>query len=184
MINQKEFAATALDSGKKAFVVHMAYLGSKITIDLAWESQITLLITEKFVIPAKYLDYADVFLEKLATELSERTNINKYFIDLELGKQLPYGSIYSLRPVELKTLKTYNKTNLANSFLCPSKSPANIPILFTQKLDGIFCLYIDYYDLNNPIIKNHYSLPLIRESLNYLNYDKQFTRLDLTSAYQ
>lgn len=32
MIGQKEFAAAALDSGKKAFVVHVAYLDAKMSL--------------------------------------------------------------------------------------------------------------------------------------------------------
>ena len=38
-------------------------------------------------------------------------------IELEKGKQPSFGLIYSLRPVELEILKTYIKTNLANSFI-------------------------------------------------------------------
>ena len=68
-------------------------------------------------------------------ELSENTEMNKYAIKLEEDKQLLFGPIYSLGPVELETLKIYIKTNLANGFIRPSKSPAGVLILFDRKPD-------------------------------------------------
>ena len=68
-------------------------------------------------VPAKYLDFADVFFPDLASELPEHTGINDYAIKLVDGQQPPYGPIYSLRPVELETLKTYIEVNLANGFI-------------------------------------------------------------------
>ena len=43
-------------------------------------------------------------------ELPENTSMNEYAIELIEGKQLPYGPIYALSPVELETLKTYIET--------------------------------------------------------------------------
>ena len=42
-------------------------------------------------------------------ELPELTGINNYAIDLTENKQILYGLIYSVGPVELETLKTYIK---------------------------------------------------------------------------
>ena len=86
-------------------------------IHLAKKAQLALLITKEVTVPIKYLDFADLFLEKLANVLSEQTRANEYAIKLEEGKQPPYGPIYSLGLVELKTFKTYIKTNLANGFI-------------------------------------------------------------------
>ena len=85
--------------------------------------------------------------------------------------------------MELKTLKTYIKTNLANGFIWPLKSPADTPILFIQKPDSSLRLCVDYRGLNNLTMKNRYLLPLIGESLDRLGRAKWFTQLDLTSAY-
>ena len=115
--------------------------------------------------------------------LSERIEFNEHVIDLEDGKQLPYGPIYSLGLVELETLKTYIKTHLKTGFIRPSKSPAGAPILFDKKSDGSLRLCVDYRGLNNLTIKNRYPLPLIGESLDRLGRAKRFTQLDLTSAY-
>ena len=58
-----------------------------------------------------------VFSKKLAEVLPERTEINKYAIELLKDKKLLYGPIYSPGPVELETLKIYIKRNLANVFI-------------------------------------------------------------------
>ena len=175
-----------MDENVKAFVVYMnsLSLGSKITIHLAWKAQLALLLAEKVIILAKYLDFADVFSKESAEVLPKRTGINKDVIELEKGKQSPYESMYSLGPMKLKILKTYIETNLANGFIRPSKSPADAPILFVWKLEGSFCLCFNYWGLNNLMIKNRYPLPLIGESLDWLKQAKCFTQLDLTSAYQ
>ena len=153
------------------------------TIHPARKAQLALLLAEKVTVPVEYSDFADVFSEKSANVLPERTGANEHAIKLEEGKQPPYRPIYSLGPVELKTLKTYIETNLANGFIRISKSPAGAPILFIRKPNNSLRLYVDYQGLNNLTIKNWYPLLLIGESLNQLGQAKQFTQLDFTSAY-
>ena len=85
--------------------------------------------------------------------------------------------------MELETLKTYIETHLKTGFIQLSKSPASAFILFDKKSDNSFCLCMDYWGLNNLIIKNQYLLPLIKKSLDWLNQAKRFTQLDLTSVY-
>ena len=93
--------------------------------------------------------------------------MNEHAIKLEEGKQPPFGPIYSLGPVELETLKTYIKTNLANVFIRLSKSLAGAPIFFDWKPSGSLCFCVDYWGLNNITLKNRYPLPLIEESLDW-----------------
>ncbi len=92
-------------------------------------------------VPNGYADFANVFSPKLAAELPEHTGINDHTIELVDDQQPPYGSIYSLGPVELETLKAYIENNLASGFIRPSKSPARASILFDKKLDRNFDLY-------------------------------------------
>ena len=163
----------------------MATFFSSIEVHLDWEIQIAALIADKasVTIPVEYSDFEDMFFKESATMLPEHTKINMYAIDLEEGKQTPYRLIYSLELLELETFKTYIKTNLANSFIYPSKSPAGAPILFNKKSDRSLRLYVNYQGLNNITIKNRYPLLLVGESFNCLSRAKQFTQLDLTSAY-
>ncbi len=116
-------------------------------------------------------------------ELPENTGINEHAIELIERKQLPYEPIYALSPVELETLKTYIEIHLKTGFIRPFKPPARASILFDKKLDGSLRLYVDYRGFNNLTIKNRYPLPLIDEFLDRLARAKQFTQLDLISAY-
>ena len=106
-------------------------------------------------VPAEYSNYSDVFSAEYVAELSENYGINEHVIKLEEGKQPLFGSIYSLRPVELETLKTNIKTILANGFIRPSKSSAGALILFNRKLDRSLRFYMDYRGLNNLTIKTN-----------------------------
>ena len=187
LVGKKEFAAAALDPEHETYVVHVASLGStpSLNVHSSRRPQISGLIAEEAPtkVPAEYSDFADVFSPDLASELPEHTGINDHAIELVDGQQPPYGPIYSLGPVELEILKAYTETNLANGFIRPSKSPAGALILFDRKSDGFLRLCVDYRGLNNLTIKNRYPLPLIGESLDRLGRAKQFTQLNLTSAY-
>ncbi len=74
-------------------------------------------------VPSKYTDFVNVFSPKLTAELLEYTEFNDHVIKLVDDQQLSYSPIYSLKDVELKTLKTYYENNLAYSFIKPFKSP-------------------------------------------------------------
>ena len=124
-----------------------------------------------------------MFSKKLANVLSEQTKVNAYNIELGASKQPPYGLIYSLRLIRLKTIKIYIQTNLTNSFIWASKSLADTLNLFVYKPNDSFYLYVNYQKLNNPTIKNLYPLPLIGKFLDWLGWAKSFTQLDLLNTY-
>ena len=67
--------------------------------------------------------------------------------------------------MKLEMLKTYIKNNLANGFIGLSKSPIRASIFFDKKLNESLKLCMDYYSLNNLIVKNWYPLSLVRELL-------------------
>ncbi len=131
----------------------------------------------------EYANFADVFSPKLTIKLPKHTEINDYAIELVDDWQPSYGPIYSLKPVELETLKAYIKNNLASGFIRPSKSPIGALILFDKKPDSSLRLCVDYQGLNNLTIKNWYPLPLVGESLDRLGRARHFTQLNLTNAY-
>ena len=187
LVDLKKFVIAALDADSETFAMHVAIQeqeemvmdpGRKAQIKAQSEAkkgvqiqdkaQVGALLFDKALteVLAEYFDYNDVFLAENAAELPENTGMNEHAIEPKEDKQPPFGSIYSLGPVELETLKTYIETNLANGFIRPSKSPAGAPILFDRKPDRSFRLCVDYRGLNNITIKNRYPLPLIGESLN------------------
>ena len=100
------------------------------TIYPARKAQIASLLNKKVIVLAKYLDFANVLSKKSAKVLPEQSAVNEHTIKLKKSKQPTYGPIYNLSPLELKILKTYIETNLANGFIQPSKSFACAPILF------------------------------------------------------
>ena len=194
LVGKKEFAAVTLDPESEIFIIHVASLSSdaspsfsplKLDFHLSHRPQVSGLIAEEasIKVPAKYSDFVDIFSPDLVSELSKYTGINDHAIELVDSQQPPYGPIYSLRLVELETLKTYIETNLANGFIRPFTSLAGTPILFDRKSDNSLRLCVDYQGLNNLTIKNRYPLPLIGELLDRLGRAKQFTQLNLTSAY-
>ena len=186
IVDPKEFVIAALDVDSETFMVHVAIRErEKMPVHSKRQAQVGVLLFDKAPteVPAKYSDYSDVFSAENVAELPENTGMNEHAIELEEGKQPPFGLIYSLGLVELETLKTYIETNLANGFIRPSKFPAGAPILFDRKPDGSLRLCVDYRGLNNITIKNRYPLPLIGESLDRLGRARRFTQLDLTNAY-
>lgn len=125
-------------------------------------------------VPTKYISYTNVFSFDSAMELSENTRINKYLIDLVDSKQSLYRSIYALRPVELETLKTYIEIYLKTGFIRSSQSPISASIPFEKMFHSSLRLYVNYWYLNNLIIKNQYLLLLISESSDGLDHTKHF----------
>ena len=161
-------------------MVHVAALEASLAgmaFHPLWAAQISALIQNKALtkVPLKYANYPDVFSFNLAMELPKNTGINKNAIKLQDDQQPAYGSIYSLEPVELETLKTYIETHLKTGFIWLFKSPAGALILFDKKPDGSFWLCVDYQDLNNLTIKNRYLLPFIGEALDWLGRATRFT---------
>ena len=183
LISKKEFAKVALDENFETFVVHIVFLNLTPGLHPNRAAQIASLLTKKVKILEEYLDFVNVFSEEKTLVLPECIRLNKYTIKLKDGKQPPYWLIYNLDTLKLKTLKIYTKTHLKTGFIWLFKSLAGALILFDKKLDGSLRLYVDYQALNNLIIKNRYSLPLIRKLLDQLGQAKRFIHLDLTSAY-
>ena len=86
-----------------------------------------------------YLKFLDVIEEKRALVLPKITEWNQYTIKLQNDQQIFYKLIYSLGLRQLETLKTYIKTNFANSFIQLLKYPAGALVFFGKKPDSSFC---------------------------------------------
>jgi len=79
----------------------------------------------------RYKDYMDVFREDRAETLAPHRAI-VHAIDLKPGFNIPYGTIYNLSEVEIKTLKGYIESNLANGFIERSSLPASALIIVAK----------------------------------------------------
>ena len=100
-------------------------------------------------------------------------------IDLIPDAELPLSRTFPLSPTEQQELDEFLWENLANSRICPSKSPVGAPVFFVKKKDGSLCLVQDYCKLNNVTVKNSYPLPFISDVLSRLRKAQWFTGLDL-----
>ena len=61
----------ALDENFEAFIVYMALFISKIIIHLVCKALMALFIIEKIFVLAKYADFANIFLKKVAKIMLE-----------------------------------------------------------------------------------------------------------------
>ncbi len=100
--------------------------------------------------------------------------MNKHTIKLIDGKQSPYGPIYILSPVKLKTLKIYIEIYLKTGFIQLSKSPTYAPILSNKETNSSSRLCINSWSLDDLTIKNWYPFLLIDKALDQLDWAKQF----------
>ena len=147
IVDPKKFVIAAIDVNNKTFVVHVAIRKwEEMPVHSKKQAQVRVLLFDKAPteVPAENSDYSDIFSAENAAELPENTRINKHAIKLEEDKQPSFGPIYNLRLVELETIKTYIKINLANSFSKPFESLVGIPIFFNKKPDRSLHLCIDY----------------------------------------
>lgn len=139
LVSKKEFAGVELDPKSEIFVIHITLLSfvtlsnfSLFNIYLFRKSQIAGIIAKKALtkILNKCINFADVFSLDLIFKLFNHTGINNYTLELVNGQQPPYRPITSLVPIELKTLKAYIGTNLANGFpMDLSDQPSLLPML-------------------------------------------------------
>ena len=117
------------------------------------------------VLSKEYHEFLDVFSRQLADTLSPHQP-HDHHICLKLRSQLIFESLYDMSRDELLVLKKYLDNNLIKEFIQASFFSAAFSVLFVCKSrDGLwFC--VDYRGFNVIMIKNCYSLPLIRKILN------------------
>jgi len=80
-------------------------------------------------------------------------------------------------------LQNYLNNALVKGWIQHFVSSAEVSVLFTSKKDSSLWLCVDYCELNRITVKNHHSLPLISETLNWLSGAKIFIKLDLKDVY-
>jgi hypothetical protein len=134
------------------------------------------------IVPPEDHRFLLLFLEAEANKLPLH-HLYDHHIPLNEESILPFGPIYSLSRTEQEALRKCLDKNLSKGFICISSSPAGAPILFIKKGNGSLFLCVDYRGLNEGTIKNCYPLPLLHETLLYLEKAKYFTKLDIHGVY-
>lgn len=135
------------------------------------------------MVPERYRQYADVFLEKRSERLPEH-RLWDHAIDIVPEAQTEiHSKVYPLPVNEQGELDRFLDENLAKGYIVASKSPMASPVFFIKKKDGKLRLIQDYRKLNEITVKNRYPLPLISELVDKLRGAKYFTKFDVRWGY-
>ena len=134
------------------------------------------------VLSKEYHEFLDVFSRQLTDTLPPHQP-HDHHICLKLRSQLTFKSLYNMSRDELLMLKKYLDDNLIKEFIQASFSSAAFSVLFVHKPEDGLWFCVDYRDLNAIMIKNCYSLLLIREILNQMSKTQYFIKLDVVTAF-
>jgi len=133
-------------------------------------------------VPEEYLEFRDVFSKQHIKHFPEHCPYD-LSIQMEEGKLLLLGPIYSLSALKLKILREFIKENLYTRFICSFHSSCGAPVLFVKKKDSLLYLYINYQGLNKITSKDKYLIPLVSDLLDAPKKARIYTKIDLCSAY-
>ena len=134
-------------------------------------------------LPSEYHNFLDVFSRSDADVLPKHRPRYDYVIKLIKGKTPIWGPLYSMSADELKVLKAYIEKMVDKGFIQASTLSAASPVLFAKKPGGGLCFCVDYRALNAITVKNHYPLPLIKETLERVCKAKIFSKIDIIAAF-
>ena len=148
-------------------------------------------IIKKYHVLSEYLEPNDIrklssiykkwtllFRKEKSTKILFKHQLWDHEIRLESRKQFTFELIYILFSKELKELRKYLKINQWKEFIRKLQSFAEYSILFVSKKDEELSLCVDYWKLNEIIIKNRYSLFNVEELQNKFQDAKWFIKLN------
>ncbi|GKC92446.1 putative reverse transcriptase domain-containing protein [Tanacetum coccineum] len=86
-------------------------------------------------------------------------------------------------PYEMKELSNQLQELSDKGFIRPSSSPWGALVLFFEKKDGSFRMFITHWELNKLTVKNRYLLPRIDDLFKQLQGSSVYSKIDLRSSY-
>ena len=111
-----------------------------------------------------------------------KTSLIKH--QIELTDQTPFKECYCCIPPHMyDDVKAYLQEILDIGAITKLHSPCASAVVLVQKKDGSPRFCIDLRKLNNPTIKDAYSLPHIDETLDSLQGSQWFSSLNLKSGH-
>jgi len=130
------------------------------------------------MVPKRFLKWRKVF-GKVESERIPTRKIWDHAIDLKEIFKLQKGRIYPLSKNKREEVQNFVNDQLRKRYIRPSKSSQTSLVFFIGKKDGSKRMVIDYYNLNNQIVKNNYPLPLITDLIDNMGGKRVFTKIDL-----
>jgi len=134
------------------------------------------------LVPEKFHKWIKVFGKKQSEWMSTR-KVWDHAIKMKEGFVPRKGKVYPLLREEREEVKEFVREQLRKGYIWPSKSPQMIPVFFVGKKDGKKRMVQDYMYLNEWMVRNNYSLPLISDVLENIGMKKVFTKMDLRWGY-
>ena len=159
--------------------LHLTAITTQKKFKLYWQSKN---VDSATILSPQYHNYLNVFFKKKTDILPLHQTYN-YIIHFKKGAQFPVFILYNMNYDKTLKFCQYLNENLSKEFIWVSYLQTATPVLFIKKSEGESCFYMNYKDLNIIIIKNHYFLFLISETLNYLNCVKIFIKLNIICAF-
>ena len=103
---------------------------------------------------------------------------------IKLKDDTPFREAYRrIPPAMYEEVRSHLQEMLALDAIRVSKSPYCSAIVLIRKKDGTLRFCIDLRKLNKLTIRDAYTLPRIKETLNCLKGARYFSSLDLKAAY-
>jgi len=106
-----------------------------------------------------------------------------HVIHFKEDAQFSVFALYDMSRDEILELRRYLNKNLSKDFIQVNRSQMIVSVLFIKKLKEELHFCVNYWDMNIITVKNQYSLSLISETLNHLNWAKIFIKLNIISAF-
>jgi len=136
----------------------------------------------KAKLSSKYHDYLNMFDRAMTDQLpSHRFYDHK--IELIDEKTSSRSRLYHMSDYKLQKMKNYLIKHLNKDFISSSSASYASLILFVEKKDDSLRFCVNYRKLNALIKRNHYSLPLIDETLARIQESKYLTQLNIIVAF-
>ena len=95
-------------------------------------------------------------------------------IDLKEMFKLQKGRIYPLSRNKREEVQSFVDDQLRKRYIRLSKFSQMLPVFFVSKKDRSKRMVMDYYNLNDQIVKNNCPLPLITDLINNMGSKKVF----------